>query len=88
MAILIRNEINKPVSTLLTLIPSIAYITILIEIIKGFHIGGLNIIFQFISSTIKPSFNQEIVKSAWEGLQITISTALTSWVISMLIGIL
>ena len=81
-------KLIKPVSTLLTLIPSIAYIPILIEIIKGFHIGGLNIIFQFLSSAIKPSFNQEVVKSAWEGLQITIATALTSWVISMLIGIL
>ena len=81
-------KLIKPVSTLLTLIPSIAYIPILIEIIKGFHIGGLNIIFLFISSAIKPSFNQEVVKSAWEGLQITIATALTSWVISMLIGIL
>ncbi len=80
-------KLIKPVSTLLTLIPSIAYIPILIEIIKGFHIGGLNIIFQFLSSAIKPSFNQEVVKSAWEGLQITIATALTSWVISMLIGI-
>ncbi len=81
-------KLIKPVSTLITLIPSIAYIPILIEIIKGFHIGGLNIIFQFIRSAIKPSFNQEVVKSAWEGLQITIATALTSWVISMLIGIL
>ena len=80
-------KLIKPVSTLLTLIPSIAYIPILIEIIKGFHFGGLNIIFQFISSAIKPSFNQEVVKSVWEGLQITIATALTSWVISMLIGI-
>ena len=81
-------KLIKPVSSLLTLIPSIAYIPILIEIIKGFHIGGLNIIFLFISSAIKPSFNQEVLKSAWEGLQITIATALTSWVISMLIGIL
>jgi len=81
-------KLIKPVSTLLTLIPSIAYIPVLIEIIKGFHIGGLNIIFLFISSAIKPSFNQEVIKSAWEGLQITIATALTSWVISMLIGIL
>ena len=76
-------KLIKPVSTFLTLIPSIAYIPILIEIIKGFHIGGLNIIFLFISSAIKPSFNQEVVKSAWEGLQITIATALTSWVISI-----
>ena len=69
-------KLIKPVSTLLILIPSIAYIPILIEIIKGFHIGGLNIIFLFISSAIKPSLNQEVVKSALEGLQITIAIAL------------
>ncbi len=81
-------KLIKPVSTLLTVLPSIVYIPVLIEIIKGFHIGGLNIIFTFISSAIKPSFNHEVVKSAWEGLQITIAIALTSWAISMLIGIL
>ena len=81
-------KLIKPVSTLLTLIPTIAYIPILIEIIKGFHIGGLNIIFLFISSAIKPSLNQELVKSTFEGLQITIAIALISWSISMLIGIL
>ena len=81
-------KLIKPVSTLLTLIPSLAYIPILIEIIKGFHLGGLNIIFLFISSAIKPSLNQIVLKSAWEGIQITIATALLSWVISMLFGTL
>ncbi len=81
-------KLIKPVSTLLTLIPSIAYIPVLIEIIKGFHLGGVNIILLFLSSAIKPSLNQVVLKSAWEGLQITIATALTSWIISMLIGIL
>jgi len=81
-------KLIKPTSTLLTLIPVIAYFPVLIEIIKGFHIGGLNIIFLFISSALQPSVNQIVLKSAWEGLQITIATALTSWVISMLIGII
>ena len=81
-------KIIKPSSTILTLIPSAAYIPVLIEIIKGFHLGGLNIIFLFISSAIKPSFDQEVVMSSWRGLQVTIATALISWAISMLIGIL
>ncbi len=80
-------KILKPVSTLLTFAPSLAFIPVLIEIIKGFHIGGLNIIYLFISSAIKPSLNQVVLKSAWEGIQVTIATALTSWVISMIIGI-
>ena len=80
-------KLIKPVAPLLIFIPLIAYIPISIEIIKEFHIGGINIIFQFITSAIKPSLNILVVRSAWEGLQITIAAALTSWVISMFIGI-
>ena len=81
-------KLIKPVAPLLTFIPSIAFIPILIEIIKGFHIGGLNIIYLFITSAIKPSLNQLVIKSAWEGIQVTITIALISWVISILIGII
>ena len=80
-------KLIKPVSTLLTLLPSIAYIPVLIEFLKGFHLGGLNIIYLFINSAIRPSLDVVILKSAWEGIQITIATGLTSWVISMFIGI-
>ena len=78
----------RPVAPLLTLIPSIAYIPVLIEIARGFHIGGLNIIFNFITSAINPSLNSLVLKSAWNGLQITIAVALISWIISMIIGII
>tara|TARA_Y100001968_G_scaffold58687_1_gene49762 strand:- start:747 stop:2297 length:1551 start_codon:yes stop_codon:yes gene_type:complete len=80
-------KLIKPVSTLLTLLPSIAYIPVLIEFLKGFHLGGLNIIYLFINSAIRPSLDEVILKSAWKGIQITIATGLTSWVISMFIGI-
>ena len=79
-------KLLKPVAPLLTIIPSIAYIPVLIEVIKGFHFGGLNIISLFISSALKPSLNQLVLKSAWEGLQITIATGLTSWSISIILG--
>tara|TARA_B100000965_G_scaffold356047_1_gene333761 strand:- start:3348 stop:4898 length:1551 start_codon:yes stop_codon:yes gene_type:complete len=79
-------KLIKPVAPLLTLLPSLAYIPVLIEVAKGFHLGGINIIFIFISSALNPSLNQLVVKSAWDGLQITLAIALTSWVISMLIG--
>ncbi len=81
-------KLIKPVSTLLLLLPSIAYIPVLIEIIKGFHLGGIKIIFLFIISALRPSLNQDVIQSAWEGLQITFAIALTSWVISMILGIL
>tara|TARA_B100000965_G_scaffold363785_1_gene346825 strand:+ start:1185 stop:2732 length:1548 start_codon:yes stop_codon:yes gene_type:complete len=78
----------KPVAPLLTFIPSIAYIPVLIEVIKGFHSGGLNTIFFFITSALTPSLDKLVLKSAWEGLQITIAIALTSWIISLLLGII
>ena len=81
-------KLIKPVPTLLILIPSIAYIPVLYEITKEFHMGGLNILFLFFSSSITPSLNQLVLKSSWEGLQITIAIALTSWIISILIGII
>ena len=78
----------KPVAPLLTIIPTIAYLPILIEVLKGFHIGGLNVISIFITSAFQPSIDQLVLKSAWQGLQVTIATALISWIISMLIGII
>ena len=81
-------KLIKPVAPLLIFLPSIAYIPILIEVIKGIHIGGLNIILIFITSAIKPSLNQLVIESAWEGMQVTIAIALISWVVSMLIGII
>ena len=79
-------KLIKPVAPLLIFIPLIAYIPVLIELTKGFHLGGINIIFLFIKSALKPSLNQIVLKSAWEGLQVTIATALSSWVLSMIIG--
>tara|TARA_Y100001968_G_scaffold328712_1_gene376416 strand:- start:231 stop:1781 length:1551 start_codon:yes stop_codon:yes gene_type:complete len=79
-------KLTRPVSTLLILFPSISYIPVLIEIIKGFHLGGIKILYFFTSAAIKPSLNLEVLRSAWDGMQITMATALTSWIISMVIG--
>ncbi len=78
----------KPVAPLLIFVPAIAYIPVLIEIIKGLHIGGLNIIILFITSSLNPTVNPIIIKSALEGLQITIAIALISWTISIFFGII
>ena len=72
---------------LITFLPSIAYIPILIEVVKGFHFGGLSIILSFIASAITPSLNILVLRSAWNGLQITVASALLSWIISMFTGL-
>ncbi len=76
----------KPVSPLLIFSPIIAFFPISIEIIKGFHLGGFNILSIFITSALRPSLNQLVLKSSWEGLQVTVAIALISWIISMFIG--
>ena len=72
---------------LITFLPLIAYVPVLVEILKGFHFGGLSIILYFLTSAINPSLNIIVLKSACDGLQITIATALLSWIISMFIGL-
>ena len=79
-------KLIKPVAPLLIFIPAISYLPVSVEILKGLHIGGLNIIFLFITSALTPSLDPEIIKSALEGLQITIAIALISWIISMFFG--
>ncbi len=78
----------KIATPLITILPSIAYAPVLIGVLKGFHFGGVNIILSFMKSAINPSLNSLVIKSAWDGLQITIATALISWIISMSIGLL
>ncbi len=80
-------KLTKIAVPLITFLPSIAYIPILIEILKGIHFGGLNIILSLITSALNPSLNPIVLKSAWNGLQITVATALLSWTISMFTGL-
>ena len=69
-------KLTKPVAPLILIIPAIVYLPVIVEISKGFHFGGLNIILSFIASAINPSFDYLVLKSAWNGLQITIAIAL------------
>ena len=71
---------------LITMLPCLAYIPISIEVVKGLHFGGLSIIYSLIISAINPSIDALVIKSAWDGLQLTIAIALISWTISMTIG--
>ena len=72
---------------LMTIFPAIAFIPILIQVIKGAHSGGVEILFLFLRSSITPSRDLLVIQSAWHGLQVTFAIAIISWIISMLVGV-
>ncbi len=68
--------------------PALALVPVLIEIIFGFHTGGLNIIYEFITGVFNPSASPDVLKSALKGLETTLSIAIIAWVISLFNGII
>ncbi len=82
---MIRLRIATP---LLTIIPGLALIPVCIGLIKGIHIGGIYIIFDFIKASISPSLETEVIVNSLKGIQVTISIAILSWLISTIIGVI
>ncbi len=83
---MIRLRLN-PTPPLLSLLPALALVVVLMEMVPGIHSGGLQSLIAFISAAFHPSMDPSVVSSAWRGLQITMATALLSWVVSTLIGV-
>jgi len=83
---MIRIRLN-PTPPLLSLLPALALVVVLMAMVPGFHSGGLQALIAFISASIHPSMDPLVVSSAWRGLQITMATALLSWVVSSFIGV-
>ncbi len=71
---------------LIALMPSLAILPVLISLFSNLHTGGLSVIATFISAAFKPSFDQLVIESAWEGVKVTFSTAIIGWFISTLTG--
>ena len=72
--------------SLITILPILAFVPLAKELIEGSHIGGVNTLLRFIISAFSPSLNPLVLKSSWHGLQITIATALLSWILCIFFG--
>ncbi len=77
-----------PTPTILSLLPALALAPVLIGVIMSVHSGGFPRLGEFICAAFQPSLEPEVVQSAWRGLQITVATALFSWALSSILGIL
>lgn len=78
----------KPAAPLLTLLPSMALVPVLIVTWTGLHGGGLSIWQQCLSGALHPSMDPDVLHAVWHGLGVTMATALLSWSLSLLLGVL
>ncbi len=74
--------------TILSIIPALAIIPVLILIGQGFHDGGSYLLIRVITSAFNPSKSILLLKSTWDGLQITVCIAFIGWLLSIILGFL
>ncbi|KGG17624.1 MULTISPECIES: PhnE/PtxC family ABC transporter permease [unclassified Prochlorococcus] len=77
--------IRKPV---ITLLPVLGIIPVVIQLLHGLHIGGLNTLSNFFLSAFQPSLEKSVLISSWHGIQVTFGIGLISWSISLSIGLI
>ncbi len=77
----------RPAPAILTLLPALALIPLLAKVFAGLHGGGLNLLADFVQAACQPSLQNQVLQSAWQGLQVTVVTALLSWVVSSIAGL-
>ena len=78
----------KPALPLLTLLPGLCLIPVVVILVRDGHGGGLPLLIEFAQAAVQPSFDSTLLKSLWQGLQITFVTAVLSWAISSGLGLI
>ena len=73
---------------LLCLLPGLALVPVLIVVAQGVHGGGLETWGHFLLAAWHPSGDPLLLASLWNGLQVTVATALVGWGLSTLIGLI
>ncbi len=75
-------------SPILCLLPALAIIPVLTNLILNIHLGGVYLLLDFLKSAITPSTDKLVILSAIKGLGITATIAISSWAISSFTGII
>ncbi len=81
------NKLNIN-STILSFLPILVIIPISINLSTNLHLGGINLVSEFIFASISPELNGDILISLLNRLYETFFIALTSWFLSILLGTL
>ena len=78
----------NPSTPILIILPALALIPVMSGILTGLHNGGITVLLGFFYASLHPSLEPIVIQSALRGLQITVATALISWVISTFSGLI
>ena len=70
---MMRPVLSAP---LLCLLPALALVPVLIVVGQGLHGGGFEPWWRFLQGAVQPSKDPLLLKSLWDGLQVTLATAL------------
>ena len=72
----------------ITFLPVLVCIPLSYQLIKNFHLGGIELFEEFIISAFNPKLENEIIFILIKRLNETILIAFSSWLISMIFGII
>ena len=78
----------KPALPLLPLLPAVVFLPLLIQFVGDLHGGGMTLLIQFMAAAFRPSLDPTVLSAQFTGLQITLITALLSWSLSCVLGVL
>ena len=74
--------------TLVSFLPIFILIPLGFQLLINFHLGGLEIFIEFLSSIINPKINIEILINLFARLKETIFIAFSSWILSITFGLI
>ena len=74
--------------TFLSFLPIFIFIPLAFQLLNQFHIGGIEIFIEFLSSILNPKINSEISINLFARLKETIFIAFASWILSITFGLI
>jgi phosphonate transport system permease protein len=77
----------RPAAPLLPLLPALVLLPVLLLLPLQLHGGGWDLIGQFATAALQPSFDPLVVESLLRGLGITAGMALLGWACSLVLGV-
>ena len=78
----------KPALPVLPLLPALVIPPLLFQLVRDLHGGGMDVLSGFLLAAVQPSLDPSVLSAQLTGLQITLITALMSWSLSCVLGLM
>ena len=77
-----------PALPVLPLLPALVIPPLLFQLVRDLHGGGMDLLSGFLLAAVQPSLDPSVLSAQLTGLQITLITALLSWSLSCVLGVM